>query len=222
MNYTSDFDIVFRHFDILIEGLFGTLKIASLSLIGAVIIGMIAAFMKLAKVRVIRIPANIYIEIFRNTPGLVQLFWIFYALPVLINLNMNPFSAAVLSFSLLTGAFFAELMRGGIVSIEKGQWEAGKALGMNYYTLMKRIILPQAVKRMIPPFLNRSIELVKTVPLVSMIAYPDILYQAMHLSHKLYRPLEIYTVVAFIYFFMLFPFSLLVRFLEKKLGKADL
>ena len=221
MHYIWDFQIVFRHFGMLAEGLAGTLKIAGVSLIAAVFIGMIAAFMRLARTRALRMPAGIYIEVFRNTPVLVQLFWIFYALPILTGVNLEPFHAAVITFSLMSGAFFAELIRGGIISVEAGQWEAGRAMGMDYSTLMRRIILPQAFRRMIPPFANRGIELVKTVPLVAVIGYPDLLYQAMHLSHQLYRPLEIYTVTAGIYFIMLFMGSLCVRMLEARMARSD-
>jgi polar amino acid transport system permease protein len=134
------------------------------------------------------------IEVFRTTPPLVQLFWFFFALPILIQVEMTPFVAAALTFSIQSAAFFAEVFRAGIVSVERGQWEAGRALGMTRAQTLRRVVLPQAVKRMIPAFMERAIELMKTTTLVATVSYADLLFQANEVAQKTFRPLEVFTV----------------------------
>jgi len=158
------------------------------------------------------------IEVFRTTPPLVQLFWFFFALPILIKVEMTPYVASVLTFSIQSAAFFAEVFRGGIVSVERGQWEAGRALGMAPRQVMRRVVLPQAVKRMIPAFLERAIELMKTTTLVAIVSYADLLFQTNEVAQKTFRPLEVFTVTALIYFVVIFAASRLVYVLERRLA----
>jgi polar amino acid transport system permease protein len=131
---------------------------------------------------------------------------------------MSPFVAAVVTFSIQSAAFFAEVFRAGIQSIERGQWEGALAIGMSRRQALNRIVLPQAVTRMIPAFLERSIELMKTTTLVATIAYADLLYEANAIAQKTYRPLETFTTAALIYFVVIFAFSLLARRLERRLA----
>ena len=115
-------------------------------------------------------------------------------------------------------AFFAEVFRGGIVSIERGQWEGARAIGMSESQVMRRVILPQAVKRMIPAFMERAIELMKTTTLVATVSYADLLFQANELAQKTFRPLEVFTVTALIYFIFIFCVSVLAHRLERRLA----
>lgn len=220
MRYVWDFSVVFRNFELLLHGLYGTLRITGAALTFALPIALVVATMRLTKTPALKIPAVAFTEVFRSTPALVQLFWAFYALPILIGVRLGAYETAVGVLSLQSASFFAEVFRGGIVSIERGQWEAGRALGMTYSHLMRRVILPQAIKRMIPAFLERAIELVKTTSLVSTIAFADLLYQAIVLSQVTFRPLEIFTVVALMYFVVIFSGSMCVRALEARLARA--
>ena len=221
MNYDWDFSVVWRNLDVLMNGLGQSLLLTGVTLALGLSIGLVVAALKITRIRRITIPVDIYISVFRNTPPLVQLFWFFFAFPILISVRFSPFQAAVVTLSLQSGAFFAEIFRGGIESIDHGQWEAGSALGMGYFKLMHRIILPQAVRRMIPALLNRAIELFKTTTLVSTVAFADLLYQAQVLSSRTFRPLEIYTVVAIMYFIVIFATSMGVRVLENRLARSD-
>src|SRR5690606_5448709 len=151
-------------------------------------------------------------------PPLVQLFWFFFALPILIQVEMTAFVAASLTFSIQSAAFFAEVFRGGIVSIERGQWEAARAIGMGPRQTLRRISLPQAVKRMLPAFMERAIELMKTTTLVGTISRADLLFQANEVSQKTSRPLEVYTTVALMYFAVIFAASLMARAVERRLA----
>jgi polar amino acid transport system permease protein len=218
MSYEWDFAVVYRDFDLLLLGLVGTLKITVFSLLFGVPFGLFVALLRLSPARLVSAPVGFFIEVFRSTPPLVQLFWFFFALPILINVRIDPFEAAILTFALQSSAFFAEVFRGGIVSIERSQWDAARALGMTYAALMRRVVLPQAVKRMIPAFLERVIELMKTTSLVASISYADLLYQANQISQSTYRPLEVFTIAALLYFAVLFPTSLAARGLERRLA----
>lgn len=219
--YQWDFSVVWRHAGMLLHGLLGSLQLTGVALGIGLALGLIAAIVRLGRLRALRVLIDGYVLVFRATPPLVQIFWFFYAFPILIHVRMNAFEAAVLALSLQSGSFFAELFRAGIESIERGQWEAGRALGMSGSRVMRRIILPQAVRRMIPPFFNRAIELFKTTTLVSTIAYTELLYQAELLSAKTFRPLEVYSVVALLYFVVVFMASLGVRALERRLARVD-
>src|SRR6516162_2199001 len=162
-----------------------------------------------------------YVEIFRCTPLLVQIVWFYYALPVVLGIDIPANVAATLVLSLYTGAFYAEIIRGGVASIERGQWDAARAIGMRRGQVMRYVILPQAIKRMIPPFMNQSIIQLKNTSLVSTIAVADLLYQGTIITAATYRPLEVYTMVAVIYFLVLFPLTLAAQQVERRLARAD-
>lgn len=216
--YEWDFTAVIQNFDLLLLGLLNTLNVTFFALMFGIPIGLIIALLRLSESKIISGSAGIFIEFFRSTPPLVQLFWIFFALPIILDVEINPYAASVITFSIQSSAFFAEVFRGGIISVEAGQWEAGYAIGMTRPALLRRIILPQAVKRMIPAFMERIIELTKTTTLVSTISYSDLLFQANDIAQRTYRPLEVYTVAAAMYFAIIFPASFFVRQLEKKLA----
>ena len=220
MGYEWDFSVVLRDFDLLALGLLNTLKVTGLALSFGVPLGLFLALLRLYGNLPVRVPVGVLIEFLRSTPPIAQLFWFFFALPILTGIEIDPFRASVLTFSLQSSAFFAEVFRGGIVSIDAGQWEASRALGMNRNATLRRIILPQAVKRMIPAFLERAIELMKTTTLVSTISYADLLYQANSIAQSTYRALEVFTVAASMYFVVIFLCSLVVRLVEARLTVA--
>lgn len=217
MHYDWDFMPVVRHLDMLALGLANTVLIAAISVVLGVAVGLLLAVMRLSASRLVRAPATAFVEFYRNTPPIVHFFWFFYALPVLADISLDPLVAAVLALSTQSGAFYAEVFRGGIVSVEKGQWEGSKALGMTYAQAMRRIILPQAVSRMVPPFVERSFELTKTTALASTLAYGELLYQAMQVNSTTFRPLEVYTTVALLYLVLLVTASALARRAERRL-----
>jgi polar amino acid transport system permease protein len=216
--YVWDFTPVVANAGVLAQGLVNTLKVTGTALAFGVPLGLTLAMLRLSRHRWLSWPAGFVIEFFRTTPPLVQLFWFFFALPILIQVEMTPFAAAAITFSIQSSAFFAEVFRGGIVSIERGQWEASRAIGMTQAQAMRRVILPQAVRRMIPAFMERSIELMKTTTLVATVSYADLLFQANEVAQKTFRPLEVFTVTALIYFVVIFAASLLVHRLERRLA----
>ena len=217
MDYSWDFGPVLERFDMLALGLLNTVKIAAVSIVLGVLVGLVLAMMRLSTRKWLKIPSLVFIEFYRNTPPIVHFFWFFYALPVMLAVSLNPYVAAVLALSTQSGAFYAEVFRGGIVSIERGQWEGGRALGMTHSALMRRVIVPQAIARMVPPFIERSFELLKTTALASTLAYADLLYQAMMVNSETFRPLEVYTTIALMYLVLLVTASQLARLAEARL-----
>lgn len=221
MEYQWDFSVVARHLPLLLEGLAQTLRLSLAAIAGGLAIGLVLALMRLSGRRWLAWPAIAVIEFFRATPPLVHLFWVFYALPILIGVNLSPFAAAVLALSVQSGAFFAEVYRAGIVSVERGQWEGARAIGMRPAQVMRRVVLPLALRRMVPPFVERAFELVKTTALAATLAYGELLYQAMVAVSRSYRPLEIYSAVAVIFFLVLFGASLVMRRIEDRVGRVE-
>ena len=221
MDYNWDFASVFVYWNVLAMGLWATFKLfiicSTLGLGGGLFMGML----RYSKTRWISYPAMLYVEIFRNTPVLVQIIWVFFALPVVTGIEVSPMMAAVLGITLNTIAFSAEVFRGGIQSIEREQWEAGKAIGMSYAQSMRRVILPQALKRMLPPLTSRGIEVFKMSTLASVVAYPETLQQAKLIASYEYNPIEAYTVVALMFFIVLLPLVQLTYMLERRFGKSD-
>jgi len=220
MEYQWDFTVVWRNSHLLLWGLLGTLKVTGAALVLGLPLGLGVALMRLSRTRVVSLPASVFVEFFRSTPPLVQLFWCFFALPILIGVRIDSFQAAVMTLSIQSSAFFAEVFRGGIVSVERGQWEAARAIGMTYRQLLRRVVLPQAVKRMIPAFLERAIELMKTTTLVATVAYADLLFEASDIAQKTFRPLEVFTAAAAIYFVVIFAASRLVQVSERRLARS--
>ncbi len=216
--YQWDFTPILANSGMLATGLLNTLKLTGTALALGIPLGLALALLRLSRLRSVAWPAGFLIEFFRTTPPLVQLFWFFFALPILIQVEMTPFIAASLTFSIQSAAFFAEVFRAGIVSIDRGQSEAARALGMTGAQAMRRVILPQAVKRMIPAFMERSIELMKTTTLVATVSYADLLFQANELAQKTFRPLEVFTVTALIYFTVIYAVSLVVHRIERRLA----
>lgn len=216
--YRWDFSPVVANADLLMAGLLNTLKITGTALVFGVALGLVLALLRLSQHRLASWPAGFVIEVFRTTPPLVQLFWFFFALPLLVGIEMTPFMAAAVTFSIQSAAFFAEVFRAGIVSIERGQWEGARAIGMTRGQTLQRIVLPQAVKRMIPAFMERAIELMKTTTLVATISYADLLFAANEIAQKTFRPLETFTVVALIYFVVISAVSLVARQIERRLA----
>ena len=151
---------------------------------------------------------------------LVQLVWFYYALPVLSGLELSATVAATLSLALYGGAFYAEIIRGGVIATDAGQFEAGTALGMTRVQVMRRVVLPQAFKKMVPPLMNQSIMQLKNTSLLSVLAVPDLLYQGQVIAHDTYRPLELYTFIALAYFAVLLPVTVWSQRLEHRSPKA--
>lgn len=218
--YSWNFAPVVDNADLLLAGLGNTLTLTVAALACGLPVGLALAGARLSGSAILRLPAGVIIEVFRTTPPLVQLFWFFFGLPIVLDVEMTPFLAALITFCIQSGAFFAEIFRAGIVSIERGQREAARAIGMSSLQCFRRVVLPQAVKRMFPAFMERSIELMKTTTLVATISYADLLYQANEIAQKTFRPLEVLTSAALIYFAVISLASFAASRLEHRFARS--
>ncbi|SHE89544.1 amino acid ABC transporter membrane protein, PAAT family (TC 3.A.1.3.-) [Caldanaerobius fijiensis DSM 17918] len=192
-----------------------TIELTILSIIFGTILGLILALMKISSNFIVSKIAGFYIYIMRGTPLLLQLFTIYYGLPSL-GIKLNPFPAAVIGMSLNSAAYVAEIIRGGIQSIDKGQMEAAKALGMTYLQAMKRIILPQAYRRLIPPMGNEFIALLKDSSLVSTIAMVDLMRTALQMYSNSFKPVEVFTLAGLYYLLLTSIFTLIFGKMERR------
>lgn len=217
-HYSWDFAALGPYLPLFWRGAKVTLFFTFSTVIVGLVVGLLAGLLRSLAPRWAAIPARIYIDIFRCTPLLVQIVWGFYALPVLTGVNLSAGVACFITLSLYAGSFYAEVFRAGIEAIDRGQWEAGQAIGMHRRKVFRRIILPQAVRIMLPAFINNTVMNLKNTSLVSTVTVGDLLYQGQVISATTFRPLEAYTTVAVIYFAMLFPLTLLSDRLEKHMG----
>lgn len=211
MEHQWDFAAVFANRELLLLGLVNTVKLAAVCLSLGLFFGLFVGMARYSRNRLMNWPATAFVEVFRNTPVLVQIIWFFFAFPIIAPFDVNAFTAAALGLTLNTIAFSAEIYRAGIQSISPGQWEAARALGMTYGAQMRRIILPQAIRRMLPAFMNRAVELVKMTSLASVIAYGELMHQAKTISTITFNPIEMYTAVALIFFILIAPPAVLVQ-----------
>lgn len=218
MGYQFQFGEILLNADLLLRGLGYTLGLFALVFPPALLTGLLLALGRISGNRGLSLLATAYVEVFRNTPVMVQLIWFYYAFPVLTGWKMTAFSAAWLGLFLNTSAYAAEIWRGGLGSILRGQWEGAMALGMSWRRILWRIILPQAGRRMIPAFTNRGVELAKMTSISSVITVPELMYQAKMLSNQTYLPMETFAVAAVIYFIVIYPGTLAAYWLERRLG----
>jgi polar amino acid transport system permease protein len=221
MGYQPDFTDVIENLDLLLRGAWLTVLLWAIAYGFGLVVGLGMGLARASERRAVNWPATAYIEVFRNTPVLVQLVWFFYAFPVLTGLQMAAFTAAALGLSLNTSAYCAEIYRGGIQSIEPGQWDGARALGMGWGQIMRRIILPQALKRMLPALTNRAIEIFKMSTLASVVAYVELLQQGKLIASLNFNPIEAYTAVAVIFFLFLWPLVQATYALERRLGRSE-
>ncbi len=214
-----DWNIIFHYFPFLLEGALLTLEISLLSLLLGIIFGLVAALCKLGRNPILRGAATFYIWLIRSTPLLVQLFIIYFGLPQ-IGVDLGPFISGVLGLGLNVGAYNAETIRGGIVSIPRGQTEAARSLGMSGALAMRRVILPQALRIIIPPLGNNFIILIKDTSLVSTITLVELTLTAQRFIGSTYKPFEMYLMAAALYAVLTTTASLLLGRLEKRTNKG--
>lgn len=221
MKYTWDFSIVIIYYPILLSGLLNTIKLSAVCFVAGLFLGLFFGILRTMPSRALKFAGAFYVEIFRNVPSLILLIWFYYAIPAATGWQLSIWMAATVALSVYSGAYSAEIYRTGIEAVDRGQWEAARALGFGYFWQMRYIVLPQAIPKMIPAFTNRGIELVKATTLASTLAYPDLLYQARVIGESAYRPLEAYTVVAALFTALLLPLTYFALWLEKKIKERS-
>ncbi len=220
-------DFILEFSKAFISGSAITILISLLAAVNGFIIGIIICLAKISKNKILRIIANIYIEIIRDTPLLVQLMLIVYALPT-IGINFPPFfslgtefTGGLFALSINSGAYIAEIMRSGINAVDKGQVEASRSLGFNYSQTMRYIIIPQAIKNILPALANEFITLVKESAIISVVGISDLMFVAGTIRNSTFDALRPFLFAALIYFIITFTLSKLVGILEVKMAKGE-
>ena len=196
MNF--NFDLIVNSFPLLLLGAVITVKITAMSVALGIVIGLFAGIARICRVKPLRWISAVYVDFFRGTPLLVQIFLFYFAVPVITGQRIDPYVAAVGSCGINSGAYIAEIVRAGIQSIDEGQMEAGRSLGMTWTQTMRYIIVPQAMKRVIPPLGNEFIALLKDSSLVSVIGFEELTRRGQLIIAKTYGSLEIWFSVAII------------------------
>ena len=217
MDMNLNVDLMINSLPLLITGAGITIQITAISVGLGLIIGMFVGIARISNVKLLRWLAAIYIDFLRGTPLLVQIFLIYFALPVILEQRVDPFIAAITACGINSGAYIAEIFRAGIQAIDEGQMEAGRSLGMTWVQTMRYIIVPQAFKNIVPPLGNEFIALLKDSSLVSVIGCEELTRRGQLIIARTYGSLEIWISVAIIYLVMTLTISRLVAYLEKRL-----
>jgi polar amino acid transport system permease protein len=220
MSYEWAWWIVPRAMPALMKGLQLTLLVTVAVIALGFLLAIFVAAGRLARNPLINKPVAAYIEFFRGTPALVQLVWVYYCLPIVLGIELPSVASIVLALTLNVAAFYGEAIRAGIQAIPRDQSESADILGLSYVDKMRYVILPQGFRIIIPVVLSQSISLFKDTALVSTLGVADLMYQARVVATETYRPLEILTVAAMIYFVLAFPCTVATRLLELRLARA--
>ncbi|MBG9453275.1 ABC transporter permease [Lysinibacillus sphaericus] len=216
-----DFSLVTDFLPFMVKASWVTLKLTLYSTIFGLILGLFVALMKISKVKVIRLIADFYLWIIRGTPMLVQLFLIYYGLPQ-VGIELSPMVAAVIALGINSAAYIAEIYRGGIMSISKGQIEAAESLGMSYFLQMRKVILPQALRVSLPALGNQAIMMLKDSSLASLVTVSELLMVSQRYAASNYAFIEFYLVAAGFYLVMTTFFTFILNRVERRMSVSDM
>jgi polar amino acid transport system permease protein len=218
-SYQFRWDVIWSNLAFFGPGIGVTLLVSALTLVFATILGMVIAAMGFSRNWAPRFIAGAFGEIIRNTPILVQLLWVYYVLPIVFNIEIDAFTAAVIGLSVYSSAFIAEVFRSGIQVVPAGHREAAQVLGLSRFQSFRRIVAPQAIKATLPPLASNFVQLIKYSSIASVISVGEITRRGTELSSSTFRPLEIFTFVAFVYFAICWPLSQSIRAWERHLAR---
>jgi len=217
--YTFRWDIVAANLPFLMSGLQATLTISALTLVLSLFGGLLIAALDMSRHWPLRAIGLTVGEIIRNTPILVQLLWAYYVLPIVFGINLSAYAALVIGLSVYSSAFIGEVYRAGIQAVPAGHREAAKVLGLSSLQAFRRIVLPQAVRMTLPPLAANFVQLIKYSSLGAVISVSEITRRGMELSSSTFRPLEIFTFIAVVYFFICWPLAMAIRLWESRLAR---
>ena len=208
--------MVWANYGLLLQGAWMTIVLAVLTMLIAIPGGLLLAALRMSRIAVLRGMATAFVEFFRATPLILQIYWAFYVLPASFDIGLPQFATALLALSMNVSSFNSETFRAGILSIRRGQWNAGLALGMSRLQAMRHIVLPQAAMRVLPALASTWVSLFKDTSLVSIIAVADLSFVALKLRAETYRILEVLTAMAVLYWLMGYPQAKLVDWVHRR------
>lgn len=209
--------LLWEYRDPLLSGIWTTCLLSVIAMAASLVIGLFACAGLLSRWRWVRAPSRLFVEFGRNTPIIVQLIWVHYALPDIIGVKFSPFGSSLIALTLQTSGYLAEEYRGGIQSIDPGQTEAARSLGLAPRLVFRLVVLPQAVARILPGLLNQFVTCFKSTSIVSVIAVPDLMYQAGLIVSETYVAMPVYTFAAIVYFLLVLGVAELVGWLARRL-----
>ena len=213
---TFDWNVVWDNLPRLLEGAWMTIWLTMVTMALALPGGLILALLRLSPLRLVSAPATAFVEFFRATPLILQIYWAYYVLPAYFDIQLSQLSTAIVGLTCNISSFNSETFRAGIVSIREGQWNAGLALGMSRAEVFIRIILPQAVMRVLPALASTWVSLFKDTSLVSIISVADLSYMALKVRSETYRILEVLTAMAVLYWLMGYPQAKIVDWIHRR------
>ena len=216
-----DFSIIAGYLPMFGEGLLVTLKVTVCALLLGLLLSVPLSLCKISNVRVLQLFAAFYTSVFRGVPILVQVFMMYFGIPIATGLKFTAFQAGTIVFAMNSAAYISESMRGGIMAIDRGQYEASMALGVRYPAMMKDIILPQALKSVLPSLVNEFIGLLKNTTLIASIGLVDILRVGQLIQAATYRAFEPFFVISVFYYILVMGLSFLGKLLERRVNKSD-
>ena len=210
-----------KYYPVYLSGLWGTLWISAVTVFLGALLGMVVALMRMSRLKILRLISNVYVEILRGTPILLQLYFFWIGLPKLVPFELTDTQCIVAALVVNASAFISEIIRAGIGAVDKGQWEAAKTIGLNYWQTMKEIILPQAFKRVLPPYINEFIVLIKDSSLLASIGAVELLHGAQVLGANYYNYMIPLLCATVMYLVMTMTISHFARKLERRLAQSD-
>src|SRR5271167_2706365 len=216
-----EWSVIWDHSDQFLAGAEMTILLTVLTMALAIPGGLILAFLRLAPVRLVNVAATAFVEFFRATPLILQVYWVFYVLPATFDIEFSAFSTGLLALALNVSSFNSETFRAGILSIRRGQVHAGLAIGMSYPQVMRHIVLPQAIMRVLPALASTWVSLFKDTSLVSTIAVMELSYVSLQIRAQTYRILEVLTAMAALYWLMGYPQAKLVDWVHRRFKVAE-
>ncbi len=217
--YQFRWDVIPNNIDFLMSGLQMTLIISATALVFAMIGGLLLAVVDMSRYLAVRAIGLAIGEVIRNTPILVQLLWVYYVLPIVFNIRISSLAAILIGLSVYMAAFMSEVYRSGIQAVPKGHREAAQVLGLTPFQSFRRIVLPQAIRFTLPPLASNFVQLIKFSSLGAVISVTEITRRGMELSSSTFRPLEIFSFIAVVYFFICWPLSMAIRIWEHRLAQ---
>jgi len=215
-----DFRIVIDYLPDFLAGVWLTLLLSAVSVTLGVVLGLMLAVARYSRQPLVDWPAYVFIEFFRTTPPLVQIVWLYYGLPLFLGEDLGAFGAAALALGLNIAAFFAEIFRAGIAGVDRTQWQAARVLGLGRLDTLRLVILPQALRNVLPPMGTTVIYLIKGTALASAIGTPELLRIGQLVANETFRPVESLTVVAIAYFVLTYPVALAFYALERRFARS--
>jgi His/Glu/Gln/Arg/opine family amino acid ABC transporter permease subunit len=217
-----DWSVIWVHRAELLEGVGLTILLTVLTMLFAIPGGILLALMRLSSMRWLQLAATSFVEFFRNLPLILVVYWAFYVMPVLFGIEFSPFGTGLIALCLNVSAYNSETFRAGINSIRRGQFEAGTALGLSRWQLMRKIIIPQAGRRVLPVLASTWVSLFKDTSLVSVIAVGELAHVALSIRSQTFRVLEMLTAMAAIYWLLGYPQAKLVDWIHRKYGVREI